>query len=47
MADVRVAGPDRIGEPARLDDGRRLSERVAPADEFPDFLTLPAHEPID
>lgn len=26
---------------------RRLFEQVAPADEFPDFLTLPAYELID
>jgi malate synthase len=30
-----------------LDDARRLFEQVAPADEFPDFPTLPAYELID
>ena len=39
-----VAG---IGELDRLDDARRLFEQVALADEFPDFLTLPAYELID
>ncbi len=28
----------------RLADARRLFEQVALADEFPDFLTLPAYE---
>ncbi|MGY1640239.1 malate synthase A [Geodermatophilus sp. SYSU D00703] len=36
-----------IGELDRLDDARRLFEQVALADEFPDFLTLPAYELID
>jgi malate synthase len=39
-----VAG---IGELDRLDDARRLFEQVALADDFPDFLTLPAYELID
>jgi malate synthase len=39
-----VAG---IGELERLDDARRLFEQVALAEEFPDFLTLPAYELID
>jgi malate synthase len=30
-----------------LDDARRLFEQVALADEFPDFLTLPAYELVD
>ena len=28
-------------------DARRLFEQVALADDFPDFLTLPAYELID
>src|SRR4051794_9670119 len=36
-----------LGEPANLDDARRLFEQVALADEYPDFLTLPAYELID
>jgi malate synthase len=39
-----VAG---IGELPRLDDARRLFEQVALAEDFPDFLTLPAYELID
>jgi malate synthase len=39
-----VAG---IGELPHLDDARRLFEQVALADDFPDFLTLPAYELID
>jgi malate synthase len=31
------------GDLERLDDARRLFEQVALADEFPDFLTLPAY----
>jgi malate synthase len=44
IIDEEVAG---IGELDRLDDARRLFEQVALADEFPDFLTLPAYELID
>jgi malate synthase len=36
-----------IGQLDRLDDARRLFEQVALADEFPDFLTLPAYQLID
>jgi len=39
-----VAG---IGELPNLNEARRLFEQVALADEFPDFLTLPAYELID
>jgi malate synthase len=39
-----VAG---IGELANLDAARGLFEQVALAQEFPDFLTLPAYELID
>jgi malate synthase len=39
------------GEPAwassRFDDARTLFERVALADDFADFLTVPAYELID
>ncbi|WP_371821250.1 hypothetical protein [Blastococcus sp. PRF04-17] len=43
VIDEEVAG---IGQLDRLDDARRLFEQVALADEFPDFLTLPAYELI-
>jgi malate synthase len=36
-----------IGELENLADARRLFEQVALADEFPDFLTLPAYELIN
>jgi malate synthase len=39
-----VAG---IGELPHLDDARRLFEQVALAEDFPDFLTLPAYELIE
>jgi len=39
-----VAG---IGELPHLNEARRLFEQVALADDFPDFLTLPAYELID
>ena len=44
VIDEEVAG---IGELERLDDARQLFEQVALADEFPDFLTLPAYELVD
>ena len=44
IIDEEVAG---IGALDRLDDARALFEQVALADEFPDFLTLPAYELID
>jgi malate synthase len=44
VIEEEVAG---IGEIERLDDARRLFEQVALAEEFPDFLTLPAYELID
>jgi malate synthase len=41
----------RIGEvsfaASRFDDARKLFERVALADDFADFLTVPAYELID
>ena len=36
-----------IGELPYLDDARRLFEQVALAEDFPDFLTLPAYELVD
>ncbi len=44
VIDEEVAG---IGELENLDDARRLFEQVALADEFPDFLTLPAYDLLD
>jgi len=36
-----------IGELENSADARRLFEQVALAEDFPDFLTLPAYELID
>jgi hypothetical protein len=50
MADVRGKGPavDRGEEILTAEDvARRLFEQVVLAEEFPDFLTLPAYELID
>jgi malate synthase len=44
VVEEEVAG---IGDLPRLDDARRLFEQVALADEFPDFLTLPAYELVE
>jgi hypothetical protein len=44
VIDEEVTG---IGDLDRLDDARALFEQVALAEEFPDFLTLPAYELID
>jgi malate synthase len=43
MANILTA----TGELDRLDDARRLFEQVALAEDFPDFLTLPAYELVD
>jgi hypothetical protein len=44
----RVVGEEAagIGEVANLDAARGLFEQVALAEDFPDFLTLPAYELI-
>ena len=44
VIDEEVQG---IGELENLADARRLFQRVALAEDFPDFLTLPAYELID
>jgi malate synthase len=44
VIEEEVAG---IGELERLEDARRLFEQVALAEDFPDFLTLPAYELVD
>jgi malate synthase len=49
--DVLASVRDEVGEQvyasARFGDARALFEQVALADEFVDFLTLPAYELID
>ena len=44
IADEEVAA---LPEMPRLDEARRVFEQVAVADEFVDFLTLPAYELLD
>jgi len=44
VIEEEVAG---IGDLDRLDDARRLFEQVALAEDFPDFLTLPAYELVN
>ena len=41
IADEEVAS---LPDAPRLDEARRVFEQVALADEFVDFLTLPAYE---
>jgi malate synthase len=43
----RIADEELPDGDARLDQARRLFEQVALADEFVDFLTIPAYELID
>jgi malate synthase len=44
VIEEEVAG---IGGLDRIDDARQLFEQVALADDFPDFLTLPAYTMVD
>jgi malate synthase len=45
----RIGGEElaRLGDPARFKHARELFDRVALADDFEDFLTVPAYELID
>ena len=47
MVEVRVEGPAVPRSEEVLSPVRRLVEQVAPADDLPDFRTLPAHELFD
>jgi len=47
MAKIRAEVGDEVWEKGRPDDTRRVFEQVALADEFPEFLTLPAYELLD
>jgi malate synthase len=47
LAALRSALGDEAWEASRFDDARKLFERVALADDFADFLTVPAYELID
>ncbi len=44
---LRQARGEQAWSAGRFDDARKLFERVALADEFADFLTVPAYELID
>jgi malate synthase len=44
---VREAVDEEAFEGGRFTDARELFERVALADEFTEFLTLPAYDYID
>jgi malate synthase len=43
----RLEDEELAGSPGRYDEARRLFERVALSDDFPDFLTTVAYESID
>jgi malate synthase len=47
LAKIRAALGDQAWAGSRFDDARKLFERVALADEFPDFLTTAAYDVID
>jgi malate synthase len=47
MARIRAEVGDDVWAKGRPDDTRALFERVALADDFPEFLTLPAYELLD
>ena len=47
MARIRADVGDEVWAKGRPDDTRALFERVALADDFPEFLTLPAYELLD
>src|SRR4051812_11798156 len=47
MARIREDVGDEVWEKGRPDETRAVFERVALADDFPEFLTLPAYEYLD
>ena len=47
LAALRAARGEQAWAAGRFDDARKLFERVALADDFVDFLTVPAYELID
>jgi malate synthase len=47
LAAIRTEIGDRAYGSRRFDDARRLFEQVALADDFADFLTLPAYAMVD
>jgi malate synthase len=47
LVSIRAAIGDQAWTASRFDDARKLFERVALADDFPDFLTTAAYDSID
>ena len=47
MRRIREEVGDEVWEKGRPDETRAVFERVALADDFPEFLTLPAYEYLD
>jgi len=47
LARIRAEVGDEVWAAGRPDESRRVFERVALADDFPEFLTLPAYELLD
>jgi malate synthase len=47
LAAIRVEIGDQAFDSSRFDDARQLFEQVALADDFADFLTLPAYAMVD
>jgi len=47
LAKIRAAIGDQAWAAGRFDEARKLFERVALADDFPDFLTTAAYDSID
>jgi malate synthase len=47
LAAIRAARGEQAWAASRFDDARKLFERVALAEDFADFLTVPAYELID
>jgi malate synthase len=47
MAKIRAAVGEQAFASGRFAEARELFDQVALADDFPEFLTLPAYERID
>ena len=47
MERIHAEVGDEVWENGRPDETREIFERVALADDFPEFLTLPAYDSID
>jgi malate synthase len=47
MTRIRAEVGDEVWDAGRPDDTREVFERVALADDFPEFLTLVAYDKLD